>query len=509
MSKLNWGIGVGSVLIVALSTTTPMAQPIQPAAKGNSSAIHLERSPLSGGVLMARAIRSGAVKLPIGLKGVAPPPLNCKPKPCTLPNVQASEGGSPVDETPISIDPNNPKHVLTAGNDYNCSSSLQGYFASLNGGKTFNHTCGTLATGATGGFGDPAVGWDLNSVAYRGGIDGTSDGLSEIVVGRSTDFGVTWTTPVVAAKVAGIFMDKEWLEVDTNANSPNKNNLYLSITQFYSNNDSQIGVSRSTDGGATWKLVNASTRQIWPNSVDQFSDMAIGDDGTVYLTWQRCPVTGPTGDCGGTTAAMYVSKSTDGGATWSTEKKIHKVNLVPDTCGAFYGCLPNTSERVANIPVVAIDNSSTSTHGRLYVMDYNWNGTYMQERVSASADGGATWSAPVGVTPNSDKHDQFFEWINVSPNGLVGATWLDRSLDPNNVNYDAFAATSNDGGATFGTNYRLSTVSSNPFNDGFGSGFMGDYTGNAWDAGKQKLFTSWSDTRNNTNTQAEIGGLVP
>ena len=29
---------------------------------------------------------------------------------------------------------------------------------------------------------------------------------------------------------------------------------------------------------------------------------------------------------------------------------------------------------------------------------------------------------------------------NVSPTSLIGATWLDRSLDPNNVNYDAFAA---------------------------------------------------------------------
>ncbi|MFL5236666.1 MAG: sialidase family protein [Rhizomicrobium sp.] len=502
MSKLR------TCLLLASGITAATALgAAQSADNQRVNTVHLENSPRSGGVLMARAIRSGAVRLPIGLKDVRPPALNCKPKPCTFPNVQASEGGSPVDETPISIDPNNPKHVLTAGNDYNCSSSLQGYFASINGGKTFNHTCGTLASGAGGGDGDPVVGWDLNSIAYRGGID--SAGNLEIVIGTSADFGQTWTTPVIAAAASGVDMDKPWLEVDTNANSPRKNSLYISMTEFYSNNDSQIGVSHSADGGKTWKLVNVSTRQVWPTSVDQFSDMAIGDDGTVYLTWQRCPVTGPTGDCGGTTAAMFVSKSTDGGTTWSKEQKIHKVNLVPDTCGAFYGCLPHTSERVANIPVVAIDNSDAATHGMLYVMDYNWNGTYMQERLSSSVDGGATWSKPVGVTPNSDNHDQFFEWVNVSPKGLVGVTWLDRSLDPNNVNYDSFGAVSTDGGATFGTNYRLSTVSSNPFNDGFGSGFMGDYTGNAWAAGKQKLFMSWADTRGGTDTQDEVGGLAP
>ena len=49
----------------------------------------------------------------------------------------------------------------------------------------------------------------------------------------------------------------------------------------------------------------------------------------------------------------------------------------------------------------------------------------------------------------------------------------------------------------------------NTYYDGFGGGFMGDYTGNAWDAAKQTLFASWSDTRNGTDTQDEVGGLTP
>jgi hypothetical protein len=38
---------------------------------------------------------------------------------------------------------------------------------------------------------------------------------------------------------------------------------------------------------------------------------------------------------------------------------------------------------------------------------------------------------------------------------------------------------------------------------------MGDYTGSAWDAGKQKLLMSWPDTRTGTNTQEEIGEWQP
>ena len=503
MSIKQWGFRALPALtaLAALWAISPAAAQFN---RARPFAVQLEKSPLSGGVLMARAIRAGK----IDLKGLAlagkSPVLKCTPAPCALPNVQASEGGQPVDETPISVDPNNAKHVITAGNDYNCS-TLTGFYASTNGGSTWTATCGTLAAGASGGDGDPAVAWDLNGVAYRGGIDATPDGLSEIVVGTSSDNGKTWTTPVVAAQASGIFMDKEWMEIDTNTDSPLKNNIYLSITQFYSNNDSQIGVSHSIDGGQTWTLVNADTRQVYPN-IDQFSDLAIGKDGTVYLSWMRCTANGPSGDCGGTTASMWSAKSTDGGATWSSPVKIGKAALAPDNCGAFYGCLPNTSERVSNIPVIAIDNSSGAFLGKLYVIDYKWTGTYMKVQVASSTDGGATWSKPIGVAPKTNKRDQFFPWINVSSTGLVGATWLDRRNDAANVSYDAFGASSADGGTTY-PNLQLSTVSSNPFNDGFGSGFMGDYTGNAW-AGN-KLFASWSDTRNGSDTQDEVGGLIP
>ncbi|HTK78939.1 MAG TPA: sialidase family protein [Rhizomicrobium sp.] len=460
---------------------------------------------------MARAIRAGLVKLP--QSGIAVPPpagLNCKPHPCALPNVLASPGGSqPVDEDPISVDPNNNKHIVSAGNDYNCGSSLRGFFASTDGGKTWVVKCGPVASGATGGDGDPAVAWDLNGNVFSAGIDALPSGDTQISVSKSTDHGNTWGTPVAAAKVSGIFMDKEWLEADTTPTSPHANSLYLSITQFVGNN-SQIGVSHSSDGGATWTLKNVDSQQIYPTFVDQFSDLAIGADGTVYVSWLRCPANGPTGDCGGTTSAMYMSKSTDGGNTWSKEVKIQSVALAPDSCGAFYGCLPNTFERVSNIPVIAIDNAATSANfGTLYVVDYNWTGTYMKAQVTSSTDGGATWSKAVGMAPDGNTHDQFFPWINVSSTGLIGATWLDRSLDPANVNYCAFGATGKKVKQLGGANLQICDVQSNPFDDGFGSGFMGDYDVNAWDPVKKKLYYSWTDTRNGSTSQNEVGGLRP
>ena len=100
---------------------------------------------------------------------------------------------------------------------------------------------------------------------------------------------------------------------------------------------------------------------------------------------------------------------------------------------------------VYEYPVIGVDNSNGPYSGNLYVTMFNWTGTQLQVVVIRSTDGGKTWSAPVAVAPPSDTHDQAFPWLSVSSTGLVGVSWLDRRNDPNNVNYQAFAAISRDG----------------------------------------------------------------
>ena len=127
----------------------------------------------------------------------------------------------------------------------------------------------------------------------------------------------------------------------------------------------------------------------------------------------------------------------------------------------------------------------------------------MQVLVSTSTDDGLTWGTPVPVAPPTATNDQFLPWLNVSKCGVVGVSWLDRRDDPANVSYEAFAALSTNHGTSFGTNRIISSAMSNPFNDGFGGSFMGDYTGNTWSG-----FASWMDTRNGLNSQDEVGGLL-
>ena len=472
----------------------------------------LPRSPVSSGVLMARAIGSGRVELPgRGAGWFSPESLTCSPAPCVLPNVQASEGGAPVNEDPVATNPKNTAQLLTAGYDFNCSAGggiSAGFYASSDGGSTWNKTCLGNLTGYFGA-GDPGLGYNRNNVAFISGVnlEAANPSTGSIVFEKSSNNGAVWSAPQVAVKPVfpNGLADKDWLEVDTNVSSPHVNTLYISTTQFDSAAlNSRIAVSHSSNSGNTWTTTVVDATQKYP-AVDQWSDLSIGKDGTVYVTWQRCTANGSAGDCGGTIASMMFSKSTNGGATWSTPVVIGKARLVPDGCQcAFYGSLPNTAEPVSNIPAIGIDNSAGLHARNLYAAMYNWTGTTMKVQVVTSTNGGTTWSKP--VVASAAVRDQFFPWLSVGPTGTVGVSWLDRRNDPANISYQAFAALSLTGGATFTQSHLISTAVSNPNNDGFGGTFMGDYTGNAW-AGNT-LFVSWMDSRGAVNMQNEVGGFV-
>lgn len=494
-------------LFVWLLIFVAFTAPVSAHSIDNQSHYMLPDSPISTGVLVAQAIHNGTIHLNRqASSSVISPDLSCKPAPCALPNVQASEGGQPVNEDPIVTNPTNKQILLTGGDDYNCFTTFQGFYVSTNGGTTWNHTCMNPLSG-TSGEGGPGVGFDAKGVAYITGIDAVPSGGSDIVFEKSTNDGKTWSVPAVAVKplFSGGLTDKDWLQVDNNVSSPRVNTLYISVTQSDASNNSEISVSHSTNGGNTWSTVGVDTEQLYP-AVDQFSDMTTDKAGNVYVTWMRCTANGKIGDdCGGTTASFMISKSTDGGNTWSTPVTVGTATLAPDACFVgFYGCVPNTNEPLSNIPAIGVDNSTSKHAGYLYVVNYNYTGTYTSVQVTVSTDGGTTWGTPVAVAPPSDNHDQFFPWLSVSSTGIVGVTWLDRRNDPSNLSYEAFAATSNGANGLVNSNVQLATAPSNPNNDGFNGKFMGDYTGNAW-AGL-KLYASWMDSRSGINNQDEVGG---
>jgi hypothetical protein len=486
-SRVAWGIVLACTLLLLL---TPAL-----------NAQLLERLPYSGSVLVSRAIRAGRIQIQPGSADQAVnPDLTCSPAPCVFTPVRASNNGSQVaNEHALAVNPVNLKQFFSGANDFNCGSSLQGLYTTSDGGTTWTHHC----MGNSSGAGDVVGDYDRNGIVYAGGINFGATGV--VTVSTSSDNGTNWSTPKTAVPaLLGYLADKPWMEIDKNVASPHVNNIYISATQFAFSSNSEISVTRSSDGGATWSTVAVDTQQVFPK-VDQFSDLAIGPDGTVYVSWQRCTGNGPAGDCGGTNATMVLSKSTDGGATWSAPTTITTTKLTPDACFcAFYGSLPNTSERVSNIPAIAVTGSGATA--KVYVIYYNWTGSQMQVLLITSLDGGATWGTPVRVTA-SNTGDQFFPWVNLSANGgRIGATWLDRRNDPSNRKYQPFFAMSSNTGASFGNSHAISSAMSDPLKDGFGGGFMGDYRINVF-AGKA-VYATWMDTTfTNNNCQDAFGGV--
>ena len=427
--------------------------------------------------------------------------FNCSPAPCVLPPTQASEGGGTVTESPIVTNPLNVKDLLLGSTDYNCSSeqSSIGSHLSADGGSTWQrvHCMAAIITTQHNylPLEEPSVGYDRNGNAYIAGVYFDSESNGEyglLAVQKSTD-GTHWHKPVVALRLPGqSFPFETRMAVDTSAGSAWVNSLYISGVMWTDQgNKNQVLVSHSTDAGSTWKQAAVDVVQRYPEQ-DDLTRIAVGKDGTIYITWMRCGSACKT-------ALILFSKSNDGGNSWTSPLRIAKVTM------PFDWALPNTYERVYNYPAIAADNSDGPYSGNLYVAMYTWTGAYLRAQVIRSSDGGTTWSQPVRLTPKTDTHDQFFPAISVSSTGKVGVSWLDRRNDPNNIDYQAFAAISTDGAHSFQPNWQLTTAFSNPKTNGTQNNWMGDYTGNTW-AGND-FIAAWMDSSNGVNMQEVVGGV--
>jgi hypothetical protein len=431
-----------------------------------------------------------------------PAQLTCSPTPCVLPPTQVSQGPNESWDAAIAADPSNPQNIVVGTSDGNCGEdggATPGFLVSGDGGSDWSQYC-MPGRGKADQFyytavGPPILGgYDRNGVAYIGSYysntlgAGNGDGFQ-----RSSD-GVHWSAPAPAILSYKYEPSYCGMAVDANASSPYVNSVYVSCVMVgemegkYSN---QLVVAHSSDGGATWQQVNVAPPLIGGKE-DLYTTMTVGKDGTVYLSWQYCSQS--SGCLANTPVYMAFSKSTDGGNAWSTPVLIATVTLhgIPNTPDAF----------ITNTPAIGVDDSNGPYAGNLYIVVYNWTGAFMQVVVARSTDGGSTWSKPVPVAPGIT-HDQFLPWIAVSPAGMVGVSWLDRRNDPADVNFQAFAGISGDGGLSFEPNVQLTSEFSNP-NEGIGP--FSEFDGCTWNGSKYFL-AAWMQLNTGRDTQINVGGI--
>jgi hypothetical protein len=243
----------------------------------------------------------------------------------------------------------------------------------------------------------------------------------------------------------------------------------------------QIVCERSTNGGRSWPdepTPVSPGEQRLVIGVHVVGDT--NDPNTFYAVWLEY-LSGLLDGTG--TNTFYLSKSTDGGRTWSEATPVQTIVPIPRI-------FPRQSFRNLSLPIMAVGPNS-----ELYLTyaDYNRaprpgdeDGMQADIKLAVSYDGGTTWSAAEKVNRDRTNADQFQQYIRVTPSGQLNVSFFDRRLDqpdppnhPGNFFIDTWLARSADEGATW-QETRLShdswDPSINPPISGSGE-FIGDYQG--------------------------------
>ncbi|TET64274.1 MAG: T9SS type A sorting domain-containing protein [Candidatus Stahlbacteria bacterium] len=342
-------------------------------------------------------------------------------------------------EEQIVMNPNDTTNLVAVWRDFRVGYRQVAYAYSFDGGLTWGQDL----------FVEPEYIWDSdpgitvdtagNFYAVILSFNSTSE-PNGLFVYKSTDGGVTWSDPVTVINgVPGVFEDKELIACDRSG-GPYTDNLYVVWTRFYS---TQILMCRSTDEGNSFVgpvTISDMNGVQWPVP-------CVGPNSEVYVAWVQYSPGAIRFDC-----------STDGGETFGTDITIQNVSFVS---GYIYGDI-----MVFSFPAIDVDITGGPYNGNIYVayMDYASGNTDTDIYFTCSTDGGNSWSQKIRINddPLNNGCDQFHPWLFVAPDGNIIVVFLDRRLDSGNLLMDLYMTTSTDGGNSWSSNERITTVSSDP-----------------------------------------------
>jgi hypothetical protein len=258
------------------------------------------------------------------------------------------------------------------------------------------------------------------------------DERRDVIVARSLDFGRNWSFSV--AERGTDDFDKPVLAV----HGPD---VYIGF-----NHDEEFLVAASHDAGQTFSMVNVNP-SAGPGS-SLAGGAAIDPSGNVYFGWTAYA----RHDMQTQAVDVFVSRSNDGGRSWSTV--LLDVSTSPPECASL-ACEPGfLGAQIA----LASDSA-----GALYAL---WNAGSENEgpeRIyfSASTTGGASWSARSNVSTAGARVEHAFPAIVAGAAGDVRIAWMDsRESDGERVNHplwNTYYRSSTNGGATWSAETQLSS----------------------------------------------------
>ena len=273
---------------------------------------------------------------------------------------------------------------------------------STDGGETFSPPV-NISNNA-GPSVEPSIAVKGNNVSVV--WDDATSGNFDILLSKSTDGGETFSPPENISENVGFFAAPKI--------AADGNNLYVVWSNATSGFD-EIFISKSTDGGETFSPPENISES---NSFSYLPSIRLSGD-SVYVVWSD----DPSGK-----RDVFISKSTDGGETFSPPNKI--------SYGVEYSYQSAFAVSDDNVYVIWI------------VETLNNNDVF----ISKSTDGGETFSPPENISENEgystanslDSSNLIEPSITVSNNNIY-VTWHDASSG----NYEILLVTSTDGGETF------------------------------------------------------------
>ncbi|HEY2478854.1 MAG TPA: sialidase family protein [Solirubrobacterales bacterium] len=400
-------------------------------------------------------------------------------------------------EPGLAIDPQNPEVVVAGSNDeideppckggecpFVQGVGNSGVYFSFDGGTTwtqptysgYSDRTGTPGTGPIGTLphydtnglvsdGDPALAfgpapsgngfsWEAGSRLYYANLTSnfatkrsefTFKGFEAIAVSHTDDPAAAaagdasaWSEPAIVTaqnQTSATFSDKDAVTADDAATSPYFGNAYLCYSRFQGEGPGvTISVSRSRDGGETWSAPLKLSRHNDPRNPPDRQGCAVKTDSEGNVYVVWEDVIKKQ-------SVFELARSSDGGATFAKPTVVADVTDV----GTFDGVRSISFDgiagaRTSSFPGLSIANGAPSGIGAANTIALGWSDgaeglNHEHALVQLSGDRGAEWSTPTAVEEPGDRPD--FAFVGISPDGTDLYTVYDGFLDPFRENMTA------------------------------------------------------------------------
>ncbi len=326
---------------------------------------------------------------------------------------------------------------------------------SFNGGATWQESLLPGLTVAGGGSyertSDPWVAFGPGGRAYFAalGVDETRP-RNGVYLSSSDDGGLTWSDPVAvhSGNSTQSFDDKEAVVVDTRDDSPYKGRVYVGWDMITISGQAEL-ITYSDDGGSSFQPAVTLTAQGASLGIIPL----VGPGGIVHAVWLNFRLN----LIGERLITLQASHSTDGGQTWSAPVTISTVRASGVAGSRTAAGLPSAvvDGRTGALYVVWQDESFTASTDQVVLSRSTDGGQTwsLPIRVSDGPGDAPNFTPAVAVTPegwvgvsyyslrNNPSHVLVDEYLSVSKNGGLSFA---KSLRVTATSSDLrFAATSN------------------------------------------------------------------